>query len=83
MRNPKARAAGPHSDEVSPLTLQWIFTLIQDLGGHRQLINERGFSDGALARELGLADLEDDCPPRGTKTHSRATPGNPAPASPR
>lgn len=63
MRNPKARAAGPHSDEVSPLTLQWIFTLIQDLGGHRQLINERGFSDGALARELGLADLEDDCPP--------------------
>ncbi|QEY64997.1 ATP-binding protein [Metapseudomonas lalkuanensis] len=53
------RAAGPHSDDISPLTLSWIFTLMLDLGGHRQLIGDRGFNDDALAHELGVAELEE------------------------
>lgn len=59
MRSKTVRVAGPHSDDVTPLTLKWIFTLILDLGGHRQLIGERNFNDDALAMELGVAELEE------------------------
>jgi SpoVK/Ycf46/Vps4 family AAA+-type ATPase len=59
MRSKTVRAAGPHSDDVTPLTLKWIFALTLDLGGHRQLIGERNFNDDALAAELGVADLEE------------------------
>lgn len=59
MRSKSTRAAGTHSDDVSPLTLKWIFTLMLDLGGHRQLIGDRCFNEDALAQELGLAELEE------------------------
>lgn len=49
-----ARKAGPHSHDTSPLALSWMFKLVIDFGGHRELINHGCFNDDDIARELGI-----------------------------
>lgn len=65
-----ARKSGPHSQDTCPLALNWMFKLIIDCGGHRELISHGCFSDDDVARELGIYWLveadesydEDDVP---------------------
>ena len=68
----RARKAGPHSQDSCPLALSWMFKLVIDCGGHRELINDGCFNDDDIARELGIywlveptpeADEEIDFPP--------------------
>lgn len=60
----------PHADEPQgtdscPLSRQWTYAIVLDLGGHRQLIQRHGFNDDDLAAELGLeALIEDEFDPR-------------------
>lgn len=55
-----SRKSGPHSQDTCPLTLHWIFRLILDCGGHRELIGHGCFNDDDIARELGIYWLEED-----------------------
>src|SRR5690606_27861013 len=48
------------SQDTCPLTLHWIFRLILDCGGHRELIGHGCFNDDDIARELGIYWLEED-----------------------
>ncbi|MHB0765367.1 AAA family ATPase [Stutzerimonas sp. NM35] len=55
-----SRKSGPHSQDTCPLTLHWMFKLIIDCGGHRELISHGCFNDDDIARELGIYWLEED-----------------------
>jgi transitional endoplasmic reticulum ATPase len=52
------RTSGPHSPDISPLAVKWMFAIMLDLGGHRQLILENGLNDDDVALELGIASLQ-------------------------
>lgn len=54
----------PQGTDSCPLSHQWTYAIVLDLGGHRQLIQRHGFNDDDLATELGLGALiEDDFEP--------------------
>ena len=40
--------------KAGPLALSWMFKLVIDFGGHRELINHGCFNDDDIARELGI-----------------------------
>ncbi|HCH75434.1 ATPase [Stutzerimonas stutzeri] len=54
-----AYASNPLGTDSCPLSLRWAFSIMLDLGGHRQLIQRHGFNDDGVATELGLGELVD------------------------
>lgn len=55
-RHRNARAA---SRDIPPVVHLWILRMLVPLGGHRELVGSRGFSDDHLARTLGLDEWID------------------------
>ena len=50
----------PH--DVLPIIHLWLLRLLVPLGGHRDFINQHGFSNDALAEMLGLGEWVDPAP---------------------
>lgn len=44
---------------IAPLTQLWMLRMLVPLGGHRELVGLRGFTDDALAQALGLDEWVD------------------------
>jgi SpoVK/Ycf46/Vps4 family AAA+-type ATPase len=56
----RRRSAHPTAaQELTPGTAPWILRLLVPLGGHKELVGSRGFSNDALATALGLGEWVD------------------------
>lgn len=53
------RRNDPAVPTLAPVTRLWMLRMLVPLGGHRQLVGPRGFTDDDLARALGLAEWVD------------------------
>ncbi len=55
----RRRNAADAARNIAPLTRLWMLRMLVPLGGHRELVGLRGFTDDALAQALGLGEWVD------------------------
>ncbi|MGZ8315611.1 MAG: AAA family ATPase [Telluria sp.] len=48
------------AEEIKSIADLWMLRILVPMGGHKELINRRGFSDDAIARAAGLGKWVDD-----------------------
>lgn len=51
------------SSDISLIVRLWLLRMLVPLGGHREFINQRGFSNDLLAESLGLGNWVDPVDP--------------------